>query len=75
MDFYCKDLNLAIEADGISHTWESAPASDARRQARLESLGVRFLRFTDDDVKSRMAWVLAEIEQWIVSHEPDGLHS
>jgi very-short-patch-repair endonuclease len=65
VDFYCKDLKLAIEIDGSSHDGEEAKVNDEIRQERLESLGVRFLRFTDVDVKRNMEMVVDSIEQWI----------
>jgi very-short-patch-repair endonuclease len=65
VDFYCKDLKLAIEIDGSSHDGEEAKVNDDIRQERLESLGVRFLRFTDADVKRNMEMVLNSIERWI----------
>jgi very-short-patch-repair endonuclease len=65
VDFYCKNLKLAIEIDGSSHDGEAAKVNDEIRQERLESLGVRFLRFTDADVKRNMEMVLDSIEQWI----------
>ena len=68
VDFYCKDLLLAIEVDGSSHHNEEIAKRDLVRQKRLESLGVRFLRFDDMDVKRNMGWVLDEIENWINEH-------
>jgi very-short-patch-repair endonuclease len=65
VDFYCKDLKLAIEIDGSSHDGEEAKFNDEIRQERLESLGVRFLRFTDADVKRNMEMVVDSIELWI----------
>jgi very-short-patch-repair endonuclease len=65
VDFYCKDLKLAIEIDGSSHDGEEAKINDEIRQERLESLGVRFLRFNDIDVKRNMEMVMDSIEQWI----------
>jgi very-short-patch-repair endonuclease len=65
VDFYCKDLKLAIEIDGSSHDGEEAKINDDIRQERLESLGVRFLRFTDADVKRNMEMVVVLIELWI----------
>ena len=65
VDFYCKDLMLAIEIDGDSHEHPDAAKSDLKRQQRLEQLGVRFLRFDDVDVKRNMRWVLEEIICWI----------
>jgi very-short-patch-repair endonuclease len=58
-------LKLAIEFDGSSHDGEEAIVNDDIRQERLESLGVRFLRFTDADVKRNMEMVVGSIKQWI----------
>ena len=65
VDFYCKDLKLAIEIDGTSHDGDEAQVKDRIRQERLESLGVSFLRFTDADVKRNMEMVVASIKFWI----------
>ena len=65
VDFYCKDLMLAIEIDGDSHDFEEAFTKDRERQKSLESLGVRFLRFDDLEVKRDMNNVLRTIEIWI----------
>jgi very-short-patch-repair endonuclease len=61
VDFYCADLMLAIEIDGVSHI--GAEEYDKERQNRLEKLGVRFLRFKDDDVFYNCDWVVKEIEK------------
>ena len=45
VDFYCKDLQLAIEADGITHSEEEAVRRDKFRQEQLETCGVSFIRF------------------------------
>jgi very-short-patch-repair endonuclease len=64
VDFYCPDLMLAIEVDGDSHDYRFE--EDMVRQQRLELLGVRFLRFTDKEVKGEMGNVLRSIEGWII---------
>ena len=43
VDFYCKELRLAIEIDGDSH--QDKATADRKRQKRLESLGVTVFRF------------------------------
>ena len=73
VDFYCKDLMLAIEVDGISHDFEEVRDNDEIRQKRLESLGVNFLRFDDREVKNDMANVLRTIEYWILEHGKEKL--
>lgn len=61
VDFYCKELQFAIEIDGESHYHEGMPEKDIFRQERLEFLGVKFLRFDDVDVKTNIKWVVNEI--------------
>ncbi|MBN1925257.1 MAG: endonuclease domain-containing protein [Prolixibacteraceae bacterium] len=68
VDFYCKELMLAIEVDGNSH--DNKYEEDQVRQKRLESLGVHFLRFDDIDVKKDMDNVLREIEKWVLNNRP-----
>jgi very-short-patch-repair endonuclease len=69
VDFFCKDLMLAIEIDGVSHDFEEVYVKDNVRQQRLESFGVHFLRFDDREVKKDINNVLQAIENWILEHE------
>lgn len=68
-DFYCKKLNLVIEVDGITHTFEGAYERDMKRQKELEGIGLSFLRFDDLDVKERIGEVLKVIEGFIDEFE------
>lgn len=63
VDFYCKELRLAIEIDGWSHALKGV--RDVARQKRLEGLGVRFLRFTEQEVAAGLQSVADQIEMWI----------
>ena len=65
VDFYCKELQLAIEVDGSFHYIEGQQEKDTIRQNRLEKLGVCFVRFSDQDVKNNLNWVLEEIKKII----------
>lgn len=69
VDFYCKKLNLVIEVDGISHTYEDAVLKDQKRQLILEKMGLHFLRFDDIDVKKNMSYVLDTILEFIEEFE------
>jgi len=51
VDFYCKELMLAIEIDGMSHNNEEAFDNDELRQQKLESFGITFLRFSEAEIK------------------------
>jgi very-short-patch-repair endonuclease len=68
VDFYCKDLTLAVEIDGGSHDFPEVHTRDKSRQQRLERLGVRFLRFTNEQVQRDLEAVLQTIEAWIGTH-------
>jgi very-short-patch-repair endonuclease len=72
VDFYCKDLRLAIEIDGNSHNFEDVIINDEKRQKKLEKLGVHFLRFEDREVRKDMANVLRTVELWILEHTENG---
>ena len=60
VDFYCHEKKLAIEIDGDSHLYKYE--YDTRRQGELENLGIRFVRFTDAEVKNEMFSVLLALE-------------
>ncbi|NOW97583.1 endonuclease domain-containing protein [Mucilaginibacter sp. SG564] len=67
VDFYCKDLMLAIEIDGMSHNHEEAFNKDEVRQQKLESFGIHFLRFSESELKSDMQNVLRTIDTTIIA--------
>ena len=71
VDFYCKDLMLALEIDGASHDAVEVQEYDKRRQNRLENLGVRFLRFDDLHVKKNIDDLVMTIQLWIEEHQED----
>ena len=60
VDFYCKDLKLAIEIDGESHYGKEN--KDAERDRKLNALGVSVLRFDDLEVVHNLDRVLEIIE-------------
>ena len=62
VDFYCKELMLAIEIDGMSHNHEEAFLKDEVRQRKLENLGVKFIRFSETEVKYDMQNVIRALE-------------
>ena len=69
VDFFCSELMLAIEIDGLTHFDEEAIKRDEKRQKALEQVGVRFLRFDDAQVRNDIVNVLREIEFWILNEK------
>jgi cyclase len=49
-DFYCHELKLVIEIDGDIHDLEEVKQRDERREKHLRDLGVKILRFKNNDV-------------------------
>lgn len=68
MDFFAPELMLAIEIDGASHKLKGV--EDEERQRRLESLGLRFLRYKESIVRTRLDAVVQEIDNWIEANTP-----
>ena len=50
LDFYCHEAKFVVEADGGQHSDRQQAARDAKRTAYLNSLGIRVVRFWDNDV-------------------------
>ena len=69
VDFFCKDLQLALEVDGITHYGEEVILKDKLRQEILEETGIRFLRFNALHVINKTGSVIKEIQKWIVEYE------
>jgi len=70
VDFYCKNLQLAIEVDGSIHFKDEQQNKDIFRQNRLKSLGVVLVRFNDLDVKNNLSLVLEELKNTIKKIKP-----
>ena len=69
VDFYSKDLQLALEVDGITHEDEKVLWKDETRQDELEIAGVSFLYFDALLVVNKVENVVKEIERWILDYE------
>jgi very-short-patch-repair endonuclease len=70
VDFFCHELMLAVEIDGISHENQEAFEKDIQRQKDLEGLGIQVLRFKEHEAVNNVRLVLEQIEFWIHSTHP-----
>ena len=66
VDFFCKELKLVIELDGISHYHNTE--SDRIRQRKHECLGYNVLRFDDIEVTD-LQTVKSILEMWVEDYE------
>ncbi len=62
LDFYAKEIKLAIEVDGGQHFTDAHQAKDAHRDAYLATLGIKTLRFTNTEILKHCTEVLYRIE-------------
>ena len=61
VDFCCPACKLIVEVDGEVHLAQAE--ADATRTERLEGLGYRVSRFSNQAVLGQLDWVLAEIRR------------
>jgi very-short-patch-repair endonuclease len=61
-DFMCKELQLVIEVDGITHTWPETILKDKIKNEKLTEAGFHILRFDDADVLKNISCVIEEID-------------
>ena len=62
VDFYCPEIKLAIEVDGGYHKSSNMKEYDPERQNFIESFGVKFLRFSNEDIFQNLPMVLSQIK-------------
>lgn len=65
VDFYSAQLKLVIEIDGPSHFTDEGIEYDKARTNYLQSLGLKVIRFTNDDIYRRVNSVIEQISKEI----------
>ena len=65
VDFYCASARLVIEIDGSIHEAPEHREYDEARQAHLEEIGLRVLRFSNAQVINQMDSVVEVIAESI----------
>jgi very-short-patch-repair endonuclease len=64
VDFYCHKAALVIEVDGDIHDLQQE--DDARREIVLGELGLRIVRFGNDEVAKSLYTVVGNIRELVV---------
>jgi len=65
LDFYCPEAKLAIEIDGGYHLTSESYEYDKEREKFMESLGIEFLRFRNDEIYENISSVLQKIVDYL----------
>jgi very-short-patch-repair endonuclease len=68
VDFYCHKADLVIEVDGPIH--DKQKTGDAERDKVLTGMGLRVVRFRNEEVEGDLAGVIKKIREFT-----DKLHS
>lgn len=61
VDFYCHRAALVVEVDGDVHDLQQE--DDARREKALSELGLRTIRFRNDEVVRKLSAVVGKIKE------------
>ena len=69
-DFYCHSLKLVIEIDGEMHETPEQKEYDQARAGHFEQLGIRIIRFSNDEVRNNLDSVLQQILQLCTDEHP-----
>ncbi len=64
-DFYCHAEKLIVELDGVYHKYRLK--KDEERTMILNNLGLRVIRFKNEDVINNTEYVLSEIRRYLRS--------
>ena len=67
IDFYCPQLNLAIEIDGKVH--QNQKTQDRLRERIIKARNIRFIRLTSDEVENNISQVLEKATKLIIKLE------
>jgi very-short-patch-repair endonuclease len=63
VDFYCHKAALVIELDGDVHEEAEQKENDIRRDKALNDLGLRIVRFKNDEVLKNLSTVVGKIKE------------
>ena len=69
-DFYCYEAKLVIEIDGGIHNQFDNIEHDKNRSYELEELGIKVIRFTNEEVKNSLEMVLNVIKEHLKNFTP-----
>jgi len=63
VDFYCPEQSLVIEIDADSHADAAQIVKDKQREKYLQSLGLRVIRYINNDIVKNLDGVLEDLAE------------
>jgi len=70
VDFYYHELRLVIEVDGPVHNSEESKEYDQSRTAELKNLGIKLIRFSNEEVTFNIEHTISEIQRVLTKLTP-----
>lgn len=70
VDFYCHQASLVVEVDGDIHDLQKE--EDERREKVLTELGLRIVRFRNDEVVRKLSTVVGRIREMVLVYSERG---
>jgi very-short-patch-repair endonuclease len=67
VDFFCPEQCLVIELDGDSHADDDQVLKDRERDQYLQSLGLRVIRYRNDEILENLDGVVEDLHGRMVS--------
>lgn len=71
LDFHCKLVNVAVEVDGGYHLRPDQAFKDKLREQRLATIGIKVIRFTNEEVLEDLPYVLLAISNFCHQFGPE----
>lgn len=69
-DFYCHEKRLVLEVDGGYHSETSKAEHDEQRTYELEKLGIKVVRFGNEEIMMDMEGVIEKIREFLSARCP-----
>ena len=69
-DFYCHERKLIVELDGTIHDTREQKEADKGRTYELNEMGIKVIRFSNEEVLANIKDVLKKIIEATTAHNP-----
>lgn len=63
VDFFCPEKKIIVEIDGLQHKREKDTKYDAKRTKYFNYLGIKVLRFWNNEINTNLEGVILKIEE------------
>jgi very-short-patch-repair endonuclease len=70
VDFYCPEIRLVIEVDGVTHSTRAEKEYDRQSEEYIRQFGVEIVRFTNSAVYRNLELVLCRLQIIVTKNSP-----